>query len=109
VSPADRAAITPQTAAFAAERRRHALAPGIWGWLDDDIAETRAWGFSLADIRVPVTVWHGEQDRFVPIAHGRWLAAHIPGATARLLPGEGHFSIPDLRFADVVDDLVRGR
>jgi hypothetical protein len=45
----------------------------------------------------------------VPIAHGRWLAAHIPGATARLLPGEGHFSIPDLRFADVVDDLVRGR
>jgi hypothetical protein len=24
-------------------------------------------------------------------------------------PGEGHFSIPDLRFADVVDDLVRGR
>jgi pimeloyl-ACP methyl ester carboxylesterase len=106
VSDADRAAITPETSAFAARRRRHALGDGIWGWYDDDLTETKPWGFDLTQIRVPVTVWHGGQDRFVPVAHGRWLATTIPGARARLLDDEGHFSIVDLRFARVVDDLL---
>ena len=106
VSDADRAAITPETSAFATRRRRHALAPGIWGWFDDDITETRPWGFELADIRVPTTVWHGGQDRFVPFAQGQWLAANVPGATARLIREEGHFSIIDMRFDRVVDDLL---
>ena len=106
VSDADRAAITPETSAFAAARREHALRPGIWGWFDDDLTETKPWGFELDQITCPVAVWHGGQDRFVPFAHGRWLAANIPGASARLLEGERHFSIVDLKFDRVVDNLV---
>jgi pimeloyl-ACP methyl ester carboxylesterase len=37
----------------------------------------------------PVQLWHGAEDRFVPIAHGRWLAERIPGVDARLLGGKG--------------------
>jgi len=106
VSDADRASITPETAAFAAVRRRHALAPGIWGWYDDDLTETKHWGFELRSICVPVAVWHGGQDGFVPYAHGEWLAANVPGAVPRLDPAEGHFSIVDRRFGDVVGDLL---
>ncbi len=106
ISAADRAASTPETSAFAAARRDHALQPGIWGWYDDDLTETKPWGFDPTEIGSPVAVWHGGQDLFVPFAHGRWLADNIPGARAHLLPEEGHFSIVELRWHEVVDDLM---
>ena len=106
VSDADRASITPETAAFAAARRKHTLSAGIWGWFDDDIAETKPWGFELGDIRVPVSVWHGGQDRFVPPAHGEWLAEAIPSASPRFRPDEGHFSLMDTKFHELVGDLL---
>jgi len=51
---------------------------------------SRDWGFPLAEIRVPVRIWHGDADHMVPIAHGHWLAARIPGAVIRVRPGESH-------------------
>jgi pimeloyl-ACP methyl ester carboxylesterase len=106
VSDADRESITPETSAFAAERRKHSLSTGIWGWFDDDIAETKPWGFDVSQIEVPVSVWHGGQDRFVPPAHGEWLASAIPGARAQFRADEGHFSIVDTKFGDLVEDLL---
>jgi pimeloyl-ACP methyl ester carboxylesterase len=106
VSPVDAAALTGEFAAFMAERLHGAVAGGIWGWFDDDMALTRPWGFALGGIDVPVVVWQGGQDRMVPFAHGQWLAAHLPSARARLLPGEGHLSIAVERFGEVVDELL---
>ena len=106
ISAADRAAITPDTSAFAAARREHALRPGIWGWYDDDLTETKPWGFDPTAIQTPVAVWHGGQDRFVPFAHGEWLSANIPHVRPHLIVEEGHFSIVDLRFGEIVDDLI---
>ena len=36
---------------------------------------------------------HGDADTLVPVAHSRHTADVIPGATFRLLPGYGHFTI----------------
>jgi len=52
------------------------------------------WGFDLATIRVPVLVWHGEQDGNVPIAHGRRLVASIPSCRGTFYPTEAHLSVP---------------
>jgi pimeloyl-ACP methyl ester carboxylesterase len=106
VSAVDAAALTGEFAAYLAESVHGAVAGGIWGWFDDDMAFTRPWGFGLDDIAVPVAVWQGGQDRMVPFAHGRWLAARLPGATARLLPEEGHLSIAVAKFGEVVDGLL---
>jgi pimeloyl-ACP methyl ester carboxylesterase len=53
------------------------------------------WGFRLDDINVPVNVWHGDDDRNVPISHGRLQAERIPGARLHECPGEGHLLVID--------------
>jgi pimeloyl-ACP methyl ester carboxylesterase len=100
------AALTGAFAAYVAGSFRQALANGIWGWFDDDLAFSRPWGFDLASIDVPVVVWQGGQDRMVPFAHGQWLAAHLPTARARLLSEEGHLSIAVDKFGEIIGELV---
>jgi pimeloyl-ACP methyl ester carboxylesterase len=44
-----------------------------------------------------VAVPRGREDWFVPFGHGEWLAAHVPGAEARLLDHEGHLTMIESR------------
>lgn len=66
---------------------------GPWGAIRDVVLLTRPWGFPLADIRVPVRLWHGERDTIVPVQMGRHLAATIPQCQARFLADAGHFLV----------------
>lgn len=84
---------------------RRAMLRGYFGYLDDNLAQARDWGFRVADIRVPVVVRHGALDRLVNIAHGRWLAAAIPGARGVLLDDAGHGSVA-LPWEETIADLV---
>lgn len=109
VSDVDRAQLTGEFADFLARSLRAAVANGIAGWHDDDLAFVRDWGFTPDGRRVPVTIWQGDQDRMVPYAHGEWLAANVPGAAARLLPGDGHLSLLGGHFDEIIDDLAAHR
>jgi pimeloyl-ACP methyl ester carboxylesterase len=71
------------------------------GWLDDDLAFVRPWGFELASISVPALLWQGRQDLMVPASHGEWLADHVPGVEAHLSDEDGHLSIEQGRIGDV--------
>jgi pimeloyl-ACP methyl ester carboxylesterase len=108
VPEVDRAALTGEMADSLAADIRASLRNGIWGWHDDDLAFTKPWGFDLASIRIPVTVWQGEQDRMVPYAHGRWLAGRIPGVHARLLAEHGHLSLQAKSIGMIFDELISG-
>jgi pimeloyl-ACP methyl ester carboxylesterase len=81
---------TPAVSRGAADTLREAVRPGAWGYVQDVRTLARPWGFALEDIRVPVQLWHGDQDTVIPLHHGRYLAATIPGATLRICPGEAH-------------------
>jgi pimeloyl-ACP methyl ester carboxylesterase len=89
-----------------ADSTRRALANGVWGWLDDDLELMGDWGFDLGAVAAPVTIWHGRQDRFVPFAHGQWLAANVRGARAQLLDDHGHLSLSFAGYGDVLDGLL---
>ncbi|MGC5017728.1 alpha/beta fold hydrolase [Micromonospora sp. DT47] len=73
-----------------------ALRHGPEGWIDDVLAMRRGWGFDLGAIRAPVRLWHGEQDRFTPVGHSRWLASRIPRAQVQVQPGAAHFGAVEI-------------
>ena len=62
---------------------REAVRTGVDGWLDDDLAFAKPWGFSLAEISAPTMIWQGSADLMVPFAHGRLAGIPAPGC-ARL-------------------------
>ena len=70
-----------------------ALAGGMGGFIDDDLAGVGAWGFDPADIVAPALFLHGGRDRVVPAAHGEWLARRCPSAELWLRPEDGHISV----------------
>ena len=63
---------------------------GVGGWVDDDLAFIRDWGFDVSAITVPVLISYGLSDVLVPRAHGDWLAAHVPGCVVKVDDVAGH-------------------
>jgi pimeloyl-ACP methyl ester carboxylesterase len=57
-----------------------------------------------ATIDIPVTVCWGEDDTWVPVERGRELAARIPGARLRIIPGAGHL-VPEDQPAELTAAL----
>lgn len=65
----------------------------------------RPWGFDLEQIAVPVLLWHGREDRTVPVGHGEYVAARLPHCRAAFMAGEGHFSLPVLHAETILKTL----
>jgi pimeloyl-ACP methyl ester carboxylesterase len=77
---------------FFATDAREAFRQGSRGYAEDQALMARPWGFRLEEIRVPVRLYHGEEDRNVPVAMGRRVAALIPDCKAVFYAGEGHLA-----------------
>ena len=103
--PADREVLTGELADWLATSAHDGLAPGDQGWWDDGVSHLSDWGFSLGDITIPTKVWHGREDRFVPVQHGEWLAAQIPGSEADIGDHDGHLTLI-ARVGEVHDWLL---
>jgi pimeloyl-ACP methyl ester carboxylesterase len=104
--PVDVAVLTDEFGEDMATGFREALRVGADGWVDDDLAFIGPWAFDLDEIAGPVSIWQGSEDLMVPFGHGQWLAARVPGATAHLLPGEGHLSIGLGALDPMLDELT---
>ncbi len=106
ISDSDKAVLTSQFAEDMAHNFNSALQHGYYGWLDDDIAFVKNWGFDIKKITVPVSLWQGDQDLMVPHAHGQWLVSTIPTARITFKPGEGHISLGENCREEIYTDIT---
>lgn len=75
---------------------RESLRQGGRAMRQDLLLFARDWGFDPRDASaVPVLLWHGDDDKIVPVSVGRYFASEIAGCQATFLPGEGHLLIVD--------------
>ena len=58
-----------------------------------DCARFSRWGFEPEEVRPPVHLWHGQDDRNVSSAAAERLARRLSDCRVRILPGEGHLSV----------------
>jgi pimeloyl-ACP methyl ester carboxylesterase len=107
LSPADAAVLNGDLAAYFVACMQDGLAPSDEGWWEDGVAEIAPWGFALDSIEVPVQLWHGTEDRFVPFQHGQWLAGQIPGVEAHLTDTDGHLTLLVEQVPKVHEWLLR--
>ena len=105
-SQVDRDCFTGDFLDFVIDAYPRSVSHGVDGWIDDDFGFFGEWGFDPTEVRVPVTVWQGGQDRIIPVAHGKWFADHVPGARFQLHPEDGHVSLLHRRFGAMLDDLI---
>jgi pimeloyl-ACP methyl ester carboxylesterase len=63
---------------------------GAAGYAWEAVAVLHPWSFRLADISMPVHLWHGAQDPRVPLATQEFAAATIPDVRFTIWPDAGH-------------------
>ncbi len=104
VPPADFAAFAePGRLEAFGQAMRECLRQGAKGAAWDLGLYVREFGFALDEVRVPLTLFHGEQDTNAPIAMVRRAVAQLPGARLVTYEGEAHLST----LCNHVDEIAR--
>lgn len=103
----------PAARRLALEDSTEAVRSGSEGFFEERMAGyVLDWGFRLAEVAVPVTVFHGAGDVWVPVEVGRELAHRLPEADLRQIDSIGHFppwSLHTELLAAVVGEPARQR
>jgi pimeloyl-ACP methyl ester carboxylesterase len=95
-------------AAFEAifESQRRAWRGSAEGVLIDARIYAEPWGFAMEDVRVPVRLWHGTEDRAFAVRLAEEIANRFPNCKARFIQDEGHYSLPIRHMREILQDLI---
>lgn len=88
---------------------RQAITPGQFKLQVEQNAEADI-SAVLPLVRAPALVIHGTEDRWIPIAHGKYLSEKMPNARLLELPTGDHLPFTDvgLEVADEIEEFVTG-
>ena len=72
--------------------QRQGFARGAAAYVRDVQTYVQPWAASLAEVRAPVQLWHGELDNWAPLGMPRNLLAALAVSELHTLPGLSHYS-----------------
>ena len=84
-----------------------ALNQGIDGVVNDLHRLGTPWPFDIREIRVPTTIWHGDEDRNCGVAIADYFAKNLADARLHILSGKGHFFIFE-HWREILSELIQG-
>ena len=96
----------PKVRAILENSVREAFRQGADGAIHELSLFAAPWGFPMDEILTPLQIWHGIQDGVVPHAMAEILARRVKNAELRLLPNEGHVSLPARHGTQILSALV---
>jgi pimeloyl-ACP methyl ester carboxylesterase len=96
------------SAAFEAvfESQRRAWRGSAQGVMADAQIYAQPWGFGMEEVRVPVRLWHGTQDRAFSVHLAQEIARQLPNCKAHFVDGAGHYSLPIRHMREILEDLI---
>jgi pimeloyl-ACP methyl ester carboxylesterase len=105
--PCDAASLRDD-AAFEAifESQRRAWRGSAEGVMIDAQVYAQPWGLAIEDVRVPVRLWHGIEDRAFAVRLAEEIANRFPNCKARFIQNEGHYSLPIRHMREILEDLI---
>ncbi len=105
--PCDAASLRDD-AAFEAifESQRRAWRGSAEGVMSDAQIYAQPWGFGIEEVRVPVRLWHGKEDRAFAVRLAQDIANRLPNCSARFIENEGHYSLPIRHMREILQDLI---
>jgi pimeloyl-ACP methyl ester carboxylesterase len=105
--PADYAVLEqPDRLKTFCETTIEAMRGGAKGAAYDVQLYVQEWDFDLTEIQIPLTLFHGEQDRNVPIAPIRRVLASLPTSQLITYPEEGHISLIINQFESIAKAIL---
>jgi pimeloyl-ACP methyl ester carboxylesterase len=95
-------------AAFEAifESQRRAWRGSAEGVMADAQIYAQPWGFAMEGVRVPVRLWHGNEDRAFSVYLAQEVAKRLPNCKARFVDDAGHYSLPIRHMRAILQDLI---
>ena len=107
LQPCD-ADVLRDTAAFEScfESARQAWKGSAAGVMTDAEVYAQPWGFSLEDVRPPVSLWHGIKDRTFAVRLVERVNERLPHSRLHIVEGAGHYSLPIRHMPEILRDLI---
>ena len=81
----------PAVRAALADGVHEAFKHGPYGWFDDSwLIFADDWGYEPEAISLPIHLWYGAEDKFVPVNAARAFASELGPASFQILAETGH-------------------
>ncbi len=84
---------------------RLAVANGPEPLITDGDVYLSDWDFGLEEVGIPIHLWHGGQDRNIPVTMAREVARRLPDVHERYFSDEGHYSLPAKELGNLMAAL----
>lgn len=82
---------------------------GAAGILFDLVTYTSPWPVNYSDIRCAHFIWHGNDDRILPVKMSTYLNQKVPHSKLKIFANEGHYSLPIGCMKSMLSDLTSVR